>query len=135
METLKKVVGNAGERYACECLEHKGYTVIGRNVHISHKEIDIIAEKDDVIIFVEVKARTFSAKYSSPLYRPAEAVNYKKRMNTVSAALSYLSQNNIEKRCRFDVFEIYFSVYPDGRYKLYRINHIESAFDASGNIT
>jgi len=138
MEKIKtRSVGNIGEHYSARYLKSKGYTIIGTNVYVSKKEIDIIAEKDGLIAFVEVKTRTFSSRYSSPLecQRPADAVNYKKRMNIVAAALEYLSQNNIEKRCRFDVIEIYFSVLPDGTHKFYKINHIEGAFDANGNIT
>ena len=136
-KTLKKSVGNLGEDYSSRYLESRGYTILGRNVYVDKKEIDIVAEKDGVISFVEVKTRTFSSRYSTPLKvaRPADAVSYKKRMNIATAALSYISQNGITKKCRFDVIEIYFSVLPDNTHKFYKINHIEGAFDANGNIT
>lgn len=135
-EIKKRSIGNIGEDYSARYLESKGYRILGRNVYVSKNEIDIIAEKDDVISFVEIKTRTFSARYSSPLggTRPANAVTLKKRLNLINAGLGYISKHNIEKKCRFDVIEIYFSVLNDGSYKFYKINHIKSAFDAHGNI-
>ena len=64
-KTLKKSVGNLGEDYSSRYLESRGYTILGRNVYVDKKEIDIIAEKDGVISFVEVKTRTFSSRYST----------------------------------------------------------------------
>lgn len=136
-ELTTKNTGDIGEFQACRYLESQGYTIKARNVHVSKKEIDIIAEKDDLIAFVEVKTRTFSSRYKQPYTyaRPAEAVTYKKRMNTIEAALGYVYKNNIEKRIRFDVCEIYFAEYPDKTYKLHKLNYIDNAFDIYGNIT
>ena len=135
-ELTTKNIGDIGEFQTCRYLESHGYTITARNVHVSKKEIDIIAEKDDMIAFVEVKTRTFSAKYKQPYSytRPAEAVTYKKRMNTVEAALGYVYANNLDKRIRFDVCEIYFAEYPNKTYKLYKLNYIDNAFDVYGNI-
>lgn len=135
--TIKKAVGKLGEDYSSRFLESRGYIIIERNVYIDKKEIDIIAQKDDVISFIEVKTRTFSAKYSSPLEssRPADAVSYKKRMNVIAAAQAYVKENALYCKCRFDVIEIYFSALYNGTYKFYKLNHIEGAFDANGNIT
>jgi len=133
----KQGVGRLGENYSARYLQSKGYTIVARNVHVSKNEIDIIAEKDGILSFTEVKTRTFSSRYSAPFEtaRPANAVTFKKRLNVINAAKGYISENNIEQRCRFDVIEIYFSVLPDGMYKFYKINHIEGAFDEYGNIT
>jgi putative endonuclease len=133
-----KNIGDIGEFQTCRYLESKGYTITARNVHVSKKEIDIIAERDDLIAFVEVKTRTFPSKYKQPYTsyaRPAEAVTYKKRMNTIEAALGYVYQNHIDKRVRFDVCEIYFAEYPDKTYRLHKLNYIDNAFDVYGNIT
>ena len=135
-DLTSKNIGDIGEFHACAYLERNGYSITARNLHVSKKEIDIIAEKDDVIAFVEVKTRTFPARYSHPLSygRAAEAVTYKKRMNIIEAASAYVYENKIDKRIRFDVCEIYFAEYPDKAYKLYKLNYIDAAFDAYGNI-
>ncbi len=135
-EIVTKAKGNVGEDNAASFLKKKGYRIIGRNVYVSKKELDIIAENSDTVIFVEVKTRIFPARFETPYAysRPANAVTLKKRKNVVYAAIGYLKKNPIRKRCRFDVIEVYFAEYPDKSYKLHKINHIESAFDAYGNI-
>ena len=135
-ELTTKNIGDIGEFRACRYLEEHGFKIVARNVHVSRKEIDIIAENDEVMAFVEVKTRTFSAKYKQPYSyaRPAEAVTYKKRINTVEAAMAYVYNNGINKKIRFDVCEIYFSEYPDKTYKLHKLNYIDNAFDVYGNI-
>ena len=50
--------GKFGEDCAARFLETQGYTIVARNFRIRSAEIDIIAQIDDVIIFVEVKARS-----------------------------------------------------------------------------
>ena len=129
-------LGAWGEERAARFLLNKGYTLHELNWYHEHLEIDIIAENDDVIAFVEVKTRTFPAKYKEPYSygRPADAVTYRKRMNTVEAALAYVYNNGIDKRIRFDVCEIYFAEYPDKTYRLHKLNYIDNAFDIYGNI-
>ena len=135
-ELSTKNIGDIGEFRACRYLEECGFKIDARNVRVSKKEIDIIAENDDVIAFVEGKTRTFPAKYKEPYSygRPADAVTYRKRMNTVEAALAYVYNNGIDKRIRFDVCEIYFAEYPDKTYRLHKLNYIDNAFDIYGNI-
>ena len=128
--------GAEGERRVANFLRKKGFAIINRNFQSRYGEVDIIAENDDVIAFVEVKTRTFPAKYKEPYSygRPADAVTYRKRMNTVEAALAYVYNNGIDKRIRFDVCEIYFAEYPDKTYRLHKLNYIDNAFDIYGNI-
>ena len=54
----QKTLGKLGENYAAQFLEAQGYTIVARNFRIRSAEIDIIAQIDNVIIFVEVKARS-----------------------------------------------------------------------------
>lgn len=54
----KKEVGQFGESLACDYLKGKGYKIIGRNIKVSFQEIDIISQRGDLIVFVEVKTRT-----------------------------------------------------------------------------
>jgi putative endonuclease len=55
-----------GEEFACRCLRQDGYEILARNFRSSHSEIDIIARKDYVIAFVEVKMRCRTA-LSAPM--------------------------------------------------------------------
>ena len=58
MERYKKVVGDFGEVLAQQYLIGKGYSILGVKVKSSHQEIDIIAQYQEKIVFVEVKTRT-----------------------------------------------------------------------------
>ena len=51
-------IGSAGEKIAALYLEKKGYKILRRNFRVKGGEIDIIAENDDIISFVEVKSRS-----------------------------------------------------------------------------
>lgn len=101
----KKSFGNIGENMAAELLEADGYRILDRNYRCKFGEIDIIAEKNDVICFVEVKTRS-SYNYG----RPCESVNYEKKKHIRRTAANYLNDLNkpeyISRRYRFDVIEI-----------------------------
>ena len=113
--------GNMGENIAAKYLEQHGYNISDRNYHSRYGEIDIIAEKDEYIVFVEVKARSQSF---AGLAR--EAVDLRKQKKIIKRALMYLSQYEKNAQPRFDVVE----VNQTGRQ--YRVNHIENAFDLRG---
>lgn len=118
-----KRVGDLGERYAAAFLKKQGYKIIGRNVHLSHKEIDIIAENEKYILFVEVKTRSAD---KINYFRPADAVNRQKQRNLILAASMYLrshlSEEQSKKQPRIDVAEVYLC---GG--KVERINYIPNA--------
>ncbi len=102
MKELNKLKGNYGEGLACRELEKDGYVIIGRNYRYRSGEIDIIAEKDGIIVFVEVKLRTNTANGM-----PCEAVDLKKQKKIINTALMYIQQNNLsDNSFRFDVIEI-----------------------------
>ncbi len=74
MHTREK--GNQGETIACKFLENKGFTIIARNYQKKWGEIDIIAQKDFVPHFVEVKSVTSSHFGElSGIYRPEDNVH------------------------------------------------------------
>ena len=81
-----KKIGVAGEALATEVLKAKGYYIIAQNYTCPYGEIDIIAIKEKVISFVEVKTRS-SKQYGSP----GEAVNFKKQRHIRNAARYFLS--------------------------------------------
>ena len=85
MSTHKQVVGRWGEDTAAQYLAANGYTVLARNVHSAHGEIDIIASKDGLLIFVEVKTRS-----SHTFAYPEDSVTRRKQAYLLSAAEDYL---------------------------------------------
>ncbi len=116
----KKNLGKFGEDSAAKFLEDNGYTIIARNFRIRSAEIDIIAQLGNVIIFVEVKARS-NIRHGLP----SEAVNFRKQKKIIEAAGVFLQDENFSDcACRFDVVEVYLH----GE-RVENINHIENAFE------
>lgn len=96
--------GNRGEALAAKQMEKMGYEILERNFHALKGEIDIIAKKDNYIVFTEVKYRKNEAMGS-----PAEAVNQWKQQHIIRAAKAYMAQNCLEEMgydFRFDVAEV-----------------------------
>ncbi|MBK1894766.1 YraN family protein [Chryseobacterium paridis] len=112
--------GILAEDLAVEYLRKNGYKILIRNFRFQKAEIDIIAEKDNLIIVIEVKARSTDA-----FMLPQEAVTKTKIRSIVSAANHYLEEFNKDKEVRFDII----SVMPDDKGKLV-IEHIDDAFEA-----
>lgn len=112
--------GKKAEDLAVEFLQKKGYKILVRNFRFQKAEIDIIAEADNQIIIVEVKARSTDA-----FMLPQEAVTKIKIRSIVSAANYYMEEFNKHQEVRFDVI----TVLPDERKKLV-IEHIVGAFEA-----
>lgn len=110
--------GKEAEQIVAEWLIAKGYTVRERNWRpaTSKSEIDIIAQKGDLIAFVEVKART--DRNADPM----DAVTPDKIKKTVRGANSYLWMQDFEYAYRFDVATV--SGTPDE----YVLDYIEDAF-------
>ncbi|MFP3592082.1 YraN family protein [Chryseobacterium sp. SIMBA_038] len=113
-------LGKKAEDLAVEFLQKNGYKILIRNFRYQKAEIDIITEKDSLIIIVEVKARSTDA-----FNLPQEAVNKRKISLIVSATNHYLEEFNKNLEVRFDII----SVLPDEKGKLV-IEHITDAFEA-----
>ena len=116
--------GLRGEEEAVNFLIKKGFKILCRNYRVSRMgEIDIIAEKDEYICFVEVKTR------SSCLYgTPSEAVNPAKQRKIKRVSLAYLNYKRIDSpNIRFDVVEVYIKAEGEAL-KVKDITHIENAF-------
>ena len=113
--------GRKGEQIAVRHLEKYGYQILEKNYRTRLGEIDIIARDQDVIVFVEVKARQ-SASYGDP----KGAVTAHKQRKISMVALQYLkSTRQVEARARFDVV----AVHPSGAG--HRIEVVKNAFDLS----
>jgi putative endonuclease len=97
-------VGNQAEERAVEYLLGKGYTIVSRNwMYHNIGELDIVATKDDILVFVEVRFRT-STRYGLPELSISRAKWQKLRRT----ATLYLAKhgNYRPKVCRFDVIAI-----------------------------
>ncbi len=130
--TDKQITGRLGEDAAVKYLKKNGYCIKDRNIHVSRNEIDIIAEDQEYIVFVEVKTRSL-ARYGSfgKFGSAGRAVDSQKRKNTVEAATSYLREHFSEKTPRIDVIEVYVGRGGSAD-RVIDINHIRNAFDARG---
>ena len=90
--------GKAGEDYTAQWLENQGFQTVARNYHSRYGEIDIIAENDEYIVFVEVKTRQDGAMVS-----PLEAVTREKQRKILLTAQTFLSKRPTALQPRFDV--------------------------------
>ena len=111
------LLGKKGEMLAGRYLLGEGLAVLEYNWRSGHKEIDIIAQQRDVLVFVEVKSRT-SEEYGNSY----DAVDDKKIRLLISAAQAYIRKYNIYLQFRFDIITVI------GNSEPYRIEHIEDAF-------
>jgi len=95
-------VGKKYENKVAAYLREKGYTIFERNFRFHHKEVDIIAGKDDMLVFVEVKYRR-DGTFGSGL----DAVTARKRGNIQHAAVHYIDKKRLyDCNVRFDVASI-----------------------------
>ena len=93
MTTIRRKLGDLGEKLAGEYLEKQGYEIIDRNYQKRSGEIDLIVRKNKIIIFVEVKTRTKNENNNKEYNPPEEAVNFSKQRKIIKTAQSYLFEN------------------------------------------
>jgi len=98
-DDVRKKVGKGGEEIACQFITRKGYKVIRRNYRRKWGEIDIIAEKDNTVRFVEVKA----VSRESPDYRPEELVHRSKLRKLARTAALYMEETKDNREFQIDV--------------------------------
>jgi len=110
-------LGQKGEDVAAEHLKKTGFRILFRNWKWGRHEIDIIAEKKDIIVFAEVKTRTDDYQM-----HPVTAVTHEKQKSVILAAEGYIKKFNIDKDSRFDVITII------NKGEEFEIDHIEDAF-------
>lgn len=125
-KTNLRASGNQGESAACDYLKREGYTIIKRNYRTRYGEIDIIAENETHIIFVEVKTRADTPVQK--LYgRPSLAVNAKKRDRLLKCAKKYIHDFKPKKSPRIDVIEQLVSKIEGTDFIQIKITHIKAA--------
>jgi putative endonuclease len=116
----RKPFGQHGEQLAVEHLQQQGYTVVGVNWRCNHGEIDVIAQHNDTLVFVEVRTRHASSPETA-----FESITPRKRKKLAALAHTYLSLHNLEQvNWRVDVIAI--ALPPSGQ------PIIEQAEDALG---
>ena len=117
--------GKAAENAAAKFLKAQGYKILERNYKNKFGEIDIIAQLEGVICFLEVKAR-----HSLYLGVPQEAVSIWKQRQICRVAVYYLKSNNLlERPARFDVLALlYVNSQPE-------ITLIKDAFELNAQFT
>lgn len=94
----KKNFGAHGEQLVCNHLQKAGYTIKARNYAKRYGEIDIIAAKDDVLAFIEVKNRV------NPLFDMTELITPSKQRKIAAVAKAFLADyHTTQITCRFDV--------------------------------
>ena len=117
-EPDRRELGRLGEDLAARYLEGRGWRIVARNVRYREGEIDIVAAREGLLAFVEVKTRR-----SRAFGTPAEAVTWRKQRTIRSMAARYLSEARPRAAAvRFDVVDIA----RDGGG--YRVTHLEDAF-------
>jgi len=94
-------LGNSGEELAKEYLIRNGYQIIEFNWSCASGEVDIIAEQQNVLCFIEVKTRS-----SNAFGHPEEAVTLKKQRRIGLLAEEYLEQSNRDYAVRFDIISV-----------------------------
>jgi len=94
-------IGKKGEELACMFLVKRGYSIIERNYLKRWGEIDIVAEKDDKLLFVEVKSvscKKFKDVSCETGYRPEENIHIQKLQRLKRVVESYMLENNASHR-------------------------------------
>lgn len=129
-----KTLGRLGEDAAARYLEAHGFHVTARNLHIGHAEIDLIAENDGFLLFVEVKTRRQVPGFSGVYGVPAAAVGPKKQAILTAAAENYLREHESTKTPRIDVIEVYADPNAGG-FRTLEVRHIENAVRKTGKFS
>ncbi len=111
--------GIIGEQAATEYILKQGYVLLEKNWSRQKSEIDIIAMHQDVMVFIEVKART-SDGYGSP----EQTVDAKKEKLMAQGAAVYMQEAGHEWSIRFDVIAILL----DSAGLVVRLEHFQDAF-------
>jgi len=115
---LHNDLGRKGESLAKAHLEEAGYEILNENWTHGKLEVDLIAYKDRVIIFAEVKTRT-----GNGFGEPEDFVDARKQKLLAKAADEYIYLMNHQGEVRFDIIAILFNNETN-----YKLKHIEDAF-------
>ena len=110
--------GIKGEQIAENFLANKDYTILHRNWCSGKKEVDLIAQKGDMLVFVEVKTRN-----RLDFGFPEEAVDARKRSHLKIAAEAFMDANKEYQKIQFDIISVLIE-----KGQVTEILHVEDAF-------
>lgn len=110
-------IGRHAENIAVDFLMKKGWKILTQNYRYRRSEVDIIAQSQDIIVFVEVKYRA-----SDAFGNPEDAVDERKQNQIIQGANHYVYTQNISSNIRFDIISI------QQMMNEYQITHFEDAF-------
>jgi putative endonuclease len=114
-----KLLGRRGEARAARFYQLRFFRVLARNFRSGRGEVDLIARRGNLVVFVEVKTRQQSVAGA-----PYEAVDREKQLQIAKIAERYLLANRLEGcRVRFDVLSLYWTGWR------FRIEHFPGAFE------
>lgn len=117
----RRDIGAWGEAIAARHLTERGYVLRERNWRHGHGELDIVAERGDTIVFVEVRTRR-----SDAYGRPQETISPRKRAKLITTAQAYLDAHDLQDaQWQIDVIAIEL----DARNTASRLEHIECAIE------
>ena len=117
-----KPLGDRGEALAARSLERAGWTILVRNFRMGRKEIDLVARRDEVVAFVEVKTRA-----GTGFGHPLEAITWKKRREIQQVASAWIDRfGRPEYTYRFDAVAVLVSGPEE------RVEHVEDAWRVRG---
>jgi putative endonuclease len=118
MSAATQDFGELGERIAERWLRRQGWRVVQRRFRAGRRDIDLVVERDDLVVFVEVKAR-HGAEFGDPV----EAVNWNKQRQLVRSASVWIDRHGRPSESyRFDVV----GVLIEG--ERVRVRHVANAF-------
>jgi putative endonuclease len=121
MKRTRANIGTWGEAIATKHLETQGYTVLHRNWRHGHGELDIVTCKAELVVFVEVRARTTDA-----FGAPEETLSPRKQAKLIATAEAYLDQHGLnEAQWQIDVIVIEL----DAKNAVKRLEQIEAAIE------
>ena len=119
----RQEVGKLGEKEARQFLKKRGYRIRETGFRCHHGEIDIIAQRKDCLVFVEVRT-----KISLDFGTPEESITHAKKEKLIASALTYANTHqNLPSLWRIDVVAIEL----DDKGHTRRIELIENAVEQS----
>ncbi|MBT3864907.1 YraN family protein [Candidatus Peregrinibacteria bacterium] len=111
----QKKLGNLGENIAKNFLIKTGHKILAQNYYSKYGEIDLIAENQNEIEFIEVRTRT-----TRSINNPEETLTYQKTQRIIKTALTYLEKTQTTKSWRIT----FIGILLDSRQRPIEINHI-----------
>ena len=127
-KTHRQRIGRIGEDAVAKRYAEMGFSVVARNLHLSHNEIDLILQNETHLVFVEVKTRHTAPSTPTRFGRPATAINKEKRARMRKAAEDYLRAHPTELQPRLDVAEVYLRRLYDGTEDVIEIKIFPNAY-------